>query len=203
MQYVSRLSILGSKVGGFGIIGLLWTSISGFVSFQQILDIIWGIHQQRSFVKQYLVGLSMLGILLSLTIISSLVSTLTSMLIPHVFTKSNLISWLAPLHEISFVSFPLLLFLTCYFCYRFLPSYTLNNAYLLIGALVSTLAIYVSQEVFVWYAVHLLQFELIYGSLAFIMLFTFWFYIVCIIVLFGAEVAVALQATVGPQKVKD
>lgn len=203
MQHVSRLSVLGSKVGGFGIIGLLWTSVSGFVSLQQILDIIWGIHQRRSFVKQYLVGLSMLGILLFLTTISSLVTMLTSILIPHVFTKSNLISWLAPLHEISFVLFPLLLFLTCYFCYRFLPSYTLNNAYLLIGALFSTLVIYFSQEVFSWYAAHLLQFELIYGSLTFIMLFTFWFYIACIIVLFGAEVAVALQAVIGPQKVKD
>jgi len=63
----------------------------------------------------------------------------------------------------------------------------------LIGALVSTLGIYVSREVFVWYSWHLGQYEMIYGSLTFIMLFTFWVYIVCVIVLFGAEVAVTLS----------
>jgi len=63
----------------------------------------------------------------------------------------------------------------------------------LIGALVATLGIYLSREVFVWYSLHLGQYEMIYGSLTFIMLFTFWVYIVCIIVLFGAEVAVTLR----------
>lgn len=199
-QNVSRLSLLGSKVGIFGVIGLLWTTVGGFVSFQQILDVIWEIHHRRSFVRQYLVGFGMLGILLSLTVISSLATTVSPTLMPNIFMNVNVLSLLTIVHDISFVSFPLLLFLTCYFCYRFLPSHTLKNCYLLIGALVSTLAIYVSREVFVWYTSHLGQYEMIYGSLTFIMLFTFWVYIVSIIVLFGAEVAVTLKAVMEPQQ---
>ena len=194
-ENVSRLAALGSKqVGIVGLIGLLWTTMGGFVSFQQILDMIWEIGHRRSFLKQYLVSFGMLGILLSLTVITSLATTVSLALVQRIFTQGNLTFWLALFHNISRMSFPLLLFLTCYFCYRYLPSQTIKNSYLLIGALVSTLGIYLSREVFVWYSLDLGQFEMIYGSLTFIMLFTFWVYIVCIIVLFGAEVAVTLKA---------
>ncbi len=199
-QNVSRLTLLGSKVGIFGVIGLLWTTLGGFVSFQQILDVIWGIHHRRSFIKQYLAGFGMLGILLSLTVISSLSTTILPTLMPDFFTPGKLLSWLAFIHDISLISFPLLLFLTCYFCYRFLPSQTLRNSYLLMGALVSTLGIYMSREVFVWYTGHLTQYEMIYGSLTFIMLFSFWIYIVSVIVLFGAVTAVTLRNVIEPQE---
>ena len=195
VENVTRLVALGSKqVGIVGVIGLLWTTIGGFVSFQQILDMIWEIRHRRSFVKQYLVGFGMLAILLSLTVITSLATTVSLALVQRIFMKGNLTFWLALFHDISRLSFPLLLFLTCYFCYRFLPSQTIKNTYLLIGALVSTLGIYLSREAFVWYSLHLGQLEAIYGSLTFVMLFTFWVYIVCIMVLFGAEVAVTLKA---------
>lgn len=194
VENVSRLVSLGSKqVGIVGVIGLLWTTLGGFVSFQQILDMIWEIHHRRSFVKQYIVGFGLLGILLFLTIMTSLATTVSLAIIQRIFTSANLTLWLALFHDISRMSFPLLLFLTCLFCYRFLPSHTIRNSYLLIGALVSTLGIYLSREVFVWYSMHLGQYEMIYGSLTFIMLFTFWVYVVCIIVLFGAEVALTLR----------
>ena len=201
-ENVSRLVALGSKqVGLVGIVGLLWTTAGGFVSFQQILDTIWEIHQRRSFFKQYLVGFGMLGILLSLTIITSLATTISLDLVQRIFIKGNLIFWLELFHDISRLSFPLLLFLTCHFCYRYLPSKKIKDTYLLIGALVSTLGIYLSRGVFVWYSQHLGHYEMIYGSLTFIMLFTFWVYIVCIIVLFGAEVAVALKTVKEQQEI--
>ena len=196
VENVSRLVAVGSNpVGIVGVIGLIWTTVGGFASFQQILDMIWESRHRRSFVKQYLVGFGMLGILLSLTVITSLAATVSLDLVQRVFMRGNITFWLALFHDISRMSFPLLLFMTCYFCYRFLPtSHTIRNSYLLIGALVSTIGIYLSREVFVWYSLHLGQYAMIYGSLTFIMLFTFWVYIVCLIVLFGAEVAVALRA---------
>lgn len=193
VENLSRLVSLGSKqVGIVGVIGLLWTTAGGFVSFQQILDMIWETPHRRSFVKQYLVGFGMLAILLSLTVITSLSATVSLALLQGIFTMEG--NWLVLFHDISRLSFPLLLLLTCYFCYRFLPSNTIKHSYLLIGALVATLGIYLSRELFVWYSLHLGQYEMIYGSLTFIMLFTLWVYSVCLIVLFGAEVAVALRA---------
>ena len=175
VENVSRLVAVGSnQVGIVGVLGLLWSTMGGFVSFQQILDMIWESRHRRSFVKQYLVGFSMLGILLSLTIITSLAATVSLDLVQRIFMRGNITFWLELFHDISRMSFPLLLFLTCYFCYRFLPtSHTVQNSYLLIGALVSTIGIYLSREVFVWYSLNLGHYAIIYGSLAFIMLFTF------------------------------
>ncbi|AFM42592.1 putative membrane protein [Desulfosporosinus acidiphilus SJ4] len=194
-QNVSRLVLLGSnKVGLFGILGLLWTTVGGFVSFQRILDTIWNVHERRSFLKQYLVGFGMLMVLVSLTVVSSLATIVSVALVKNFLTPQQSIPlWLAFFHGISHLSFPLLLFLTCLFCYRFLPSQTISYFYLFLGALISTLGIYLSRVAFVWYTANLGQYEMIYGSLTFIMLFTFWAYISCIIVLFGAEVAVTLN----------
>lgn len=202
-QNVSRLVLLGSnKVGVLGILGLLWTTVGGFVSFQRILDTIWEVRKPRSFIKQYLVGFGMLAILVSLTVISSLANIVSLTLVKNLLTPIQSIPlWLAIFHGVSHLSFPLLLFLTCHFCYRFLPSKAIPNSFLFLGALVSTLGIYISRVVFVWYTEHLGQYEMIYGSLTFIMLFTFWVYISCVIVLFGAEVAVTLNAVRESQKV--
>ncbi|HZK55743.1 MAG TPA: YihY/virulence factor BrkB family protein [Desulfosporosinus sp.] len=194
VEMVTRLVAVGSnQVRIVGVIGLLWTTVGGFVSFQQILDKIWEVSDRRSFIKRYMVGFAMLGILLSLTVITSLAASISLDLVQNFCMKGNLTFWLAIFHNISRMSFPLLLFLTCHFCYRFGPSDTIKHSYLLIGALVSTLGIYLSRQVFVWYALHLGHYELIYGGLTFIMLFTLWVYTVCIIVLFGAEVAVTLR----------
>lgn len=191
-QNVSRLASLSSgKIGLIGVIGLLWTSVGGFVSFQQILDMIWEVREPRSFIKRYLVGFGMLGILVLLTVISSL--TTIALALTRNFFNNGVPAWLALSHAISHMAFPLLLFITCHFCYRFLPSRTIRNSYLLIGALVSTIGIYFSRDLFMLYTQNMGRYEMIYGSLTFIMLFTFWIYIASVIVLFGAEVAVALE----------
>lgn len=191
---LARLVKLGPAVSIFGIFGLLWTTVGGFVSFQQILDVLWEAHHRRNFILQYLVGFGMLGILLVLTIVSSLTSAISPVFIKRLLPMFSWAPVLDLVHQVSHVSFPLLLFVTLYFCYRFLPSTKLPNSYLFAGAVVSTLAIYISRELFVLYTRHLGNYEVIYGSLTFIMLFTFWIYIVSMIVLIGAEVSLALYS---------
>ncbi len=107
VENVSRLVAVGSnQVGVVGLIGILWTTMSGFVSFQKILDTIFEIRQRRSFLKQYLVGFGMLGILLSLTIVTSLVTTISLDLIQRIFIKGNITFWLALFYDISRCCFP-------------------------------------------------------------------------------------------------
>ncbi|KLU61317.1 hypothetical protein CEB3_c22570 [Peptococcaceae bacterium CEB3] len=197
-ENITHLALMNNKIGLIGGLGLLWTTVGGFVSLQRILDAIWEVREPRSFLKQYLVGFIMLGLLLFLTLLSSLTSTLSLM---HPVGRVGLRAVYLRLDFVqmsSYVLFPLLLFLTCYFCFRILPSHRLRNSSLVTGSLISTLGIYLSREVFVWYTGHLGVYEMIYGSLTFIMLFTLWAYIVSIIVLFGAEVVVALNAVLEP-----
>jgi len=196
-ENVSRLGSAGTHIGIVGILGLIWTTTGGFVSLQQTLDVIWESRHRRSFIVQYVIGFSMMGILLLVTVLSSLASAVTPALTYSMRDRVDAWPWLFLAQEVSRVLFPLLLFVTCYFCYRFLPSLSSPKRYLLISSLLSTCAIYLSRWLFVWYVGHLSQYESIYGTLTFIMLFLFWIYIVSMIVLFGAELAASLRKVWG------
>lgn len=189
---VARLAGLSPSIGAIGILGLLWTTIGGFVSLQQILDTIVDAQHRRSFLVQFLVGFAMLLIFGGLTALSSL-----TMLVAPILDRHLPIS-LTFVHIVSQVSFPILLLITCYLCYRILPSRTMQNGPILIGALFSTVGIYVTRFTFVIYSRHLGNYVLIYGALAFTMLLVFWIYIISTILLIGAEIAACLTKLRNP-----
>lgn len=191
-QTVIRLTHVKSELRILGLVGLFWTIVGGFVSFQQTLDIIWSIRKKRSFIRQYLIGFTMLGVLLVLTLASGLITELSPAIV-ELLTRGSGLGWATVAHALAGLLFPLLLFATCYMSYRILPSHTLPALSLLAGAAASTAGIYASRALFVLYARHLGQYQLIYGTLSFIMLLTFWLYIASVIVLFGGAVAISLE----------
>ncbi|GMA57971.1 hypothetical protein GCM10025858_24740 [Alicyclobacillus sacchari] len=175
-----------------GLIGLLWGAIGGFVTLQQVLDTIFEVKTRRSFWVQYVVGFAMMGILLLLTVGSSLMSWLSPMFLAKIMHVSSASS-AHLLHVIGEVIFPAVLFITCYCCYRLLPSRRLTNVPLLAGALMATIFIYISRFGYVIYTHHLGNYSILYGAFTFVMLLTFWIYIVCMILLLGAEVAGTIE----------
>jgi membrane protein len=189
---MNRLITSRSMIGIMGLVGLLWTTIGGFVALQQILDTILEIRKRRSFLVQYVIGFAMLLVLLILTIVSASVTALSPTLVSK-FINIHPTTVATFIHLIGRISFPLILFITCYFCYRVLPSYTLSNLSLWIGSIFSTVSIYVCRGLFVVYTHHLGNYELIYGTLAFVMLFTFWIYILSWIFLLGAEISATIE----------
>lgn len=185
LMTVSRLTQLGTHQGIIGFIGLLWTAVGGFVSFQQALDTIWETRHRRSFVLQYVVSFGMIALLLLFTVLSLILMEIVPVL-THLY-----VNWLW-LGVVSHVSFFVLVLVTCYVSFRFLPTHASPPIYLFIGALFTTIVTYISREVFTFY-VHMLGTSAsIYGTLSFIMLFLFWVYIVATIVLLGAELAAGL-----------
>jgi membrane protein len=191
---INRLIQVRTTIGIIGLVGLLWTTVGGFVSLQLILDNILEIRNRRSFLFQYVIGFAMLVILLILTVVSASVTALSPQLVSR-FTNINATPIVTLIHLIGSLSFPLILFVTCYFCYRVLPSSTMSNIPLLTGSAFSTVSIYVCRELFVVYTHHLGKYELIYGTLTFVMLLTFWIYIVSWIFLLGAEISANIQKT--------
>lgn len=194
---IHRLETLGTGVSVIGFVSLLWSTIGGFVTLQQILDTIYEVRRRRSFVLQYVVGFAMMGILLALTITSSLVSVLSPEFVVKL-PRAHVSAWLHFVQDVGLITFPLILFATCYCCYRVLPSRPLRQIPLLIGSALATLLIYISRTLFVVYTHHLGNYELMYGTLTFVMLLTFWFYIVCMILLFAAEVSVTIHKFMYP-----
>lgn len=189
---IDRLSTLRPEISIIGFIGFFWGSIGGFVSLQQTLDVVSNIHHRRSFIKQYIVGFAMLALLLALVLVSLIVTMISPEFISTLhFTKS--MSWIPIAHIGSHILLAITLFATCYFAYRFLPSKALPHIPLLIGAGFATVCIYISRALFVVYSHHLGNYQLIYGALTYVMLFSFWIYIVSMIFLLGMEITLAIH----------
>lgn len=191
-QTIRRLASVRTNLRIIGIAGFLWTSVGGFVLLQSVLDEIWGIHQRRSFLRQYMVGFIMLGILLALTITASIFTAITPLLTA---ATSGIVSmaWLQLVHPIATLLLPVILFVTVFFIYRVLPSHKPRLLPTSIGALFATIAIYVSRGIFVVYTHYLANYHMVYGALTFVMLLTFWIYISSIILLLGVEVSAAIE----------
>jgi membrane protein len=189
---IQHLTTFGTDISIIGLAGLLWSTIGGFVTLQQTLDTIYEVRKRRPFLSQYVVGFAMMGILLALTIASSLVSAISpEFVVKLVYTNDT--RGLHLLHDIGRITFPLILLITCYSCYRVLPSRPLRTVPLIIGSLLATVFIYISRALFMVYTDHLGNYQIMYGALTFVILLTFWMYIVCIILLFGAEVSITIH----------
>lgn len=189
---VAHLEEVRGSLTLIGLFGLLWNTIGGLVSFQYILDVIWEVRRRRGFIRQYVVGLLSLVFLVLLTALSALVDTLAPQIAKYFDPRVSPLHWLLIVHGTAQVSFPILLFITCFFCYRYLPSARLPQPLLWIGAALSTVAIYISHLLFLFYTRHLGNYTVVYGSLAFIMLLLFWIYILSAIILFVGEIIVTI-----------
>lgn len=189
---IARLSELGGNFGLISAVTLTWSATSGFIAVQQALDVIWE-SMQRSYLARRLIAFGMLVVLLLLTILSAIVMALPSIINLHLPAYARIVRWFTFIHGISRVMFPLSLFLGSLVVYRALPAKSLPWVYLVPGALVSTVALDVGRELFVWYAGHLMRYQVIYGNLlAAVMLLVLWMYVASIVLLFGAELSKGL-----------
>jgi membrane protein len=93
---------------------------------------------------------------------------------------------------------PILLMVAAYFAiYRFVPRRRLRWRAALTGAVVATLIFAIARPIFLSYVESTMdEFHMIYGSLAIIIVFVFWAWIVALITLFGGEIAAHVQMMV-------
>ena len=191
-QNIGQLSS-GGNVGLISGVTLAWSASSGFIALQQALDTIFCTEQQRSFVARRIIAFLMLIILLLLTLGSALVLWLSPLVTASPLMQNGLLRWFGFVHGVSRVIFPLSLVAGFIVCFRYLPSRRIDWVFLFPGAIVSTLALDLGREVFVWYVTHISRYHMIYGGLTTVMLLVLWMYVGSILVLFGAEVSATLE----------
>jgi len=191
---VTRLMDVGAKVGLVSAITLIWSATTGFIAVQHALDVIFEHEEPRSFIARRLVAFLMMVILLFVTLTSALFIAVLPAIQNSVFQHIHLVHWAFVMQRASRMLFPLSLFVGCFVFYRYLPSRKTSVIYAVSGAFVTTLLLDVGRSMFVWYASHLVRYELIYGTLTVVMLFVLWMYLASIALLFGAEIAAGLQS---------
>lgn len=175
-----------------GAVGLLWSASSVFSILADTVSRAWTEVPRRSFLKDRLIGLGMIGVLALLLIASifieaaagilaSLQSPSTGILTPIWHPLSNLIS--------GFFIFVLLLAL-----YLWVPARPVNWQSAFWSAFGMAILWKIATNTFVWYlSSGLGHYQLIYGSLGAVVALIFLIYIVSAIVLFGAHLTAAIE----------
>ncbi|MEX0750871.1 MAG: YihY/virulence factor BrkB family protein [Dehalococcoidia bacterium] len=179
--------------GAIAIVGLvfaLWTASSVFSAVRRALNNVWRVDEERPFAQGKLVDFLQIG-LLSAILISSLVATGVVRAVREASAEQwGPIAGQSPLWEVPAVLIPAAVtFVTFATLYHIVPATRPALRDVLPGAVIATVLFELLKNSFAIYVANFNNYDVVYGSLAGIVLFLFYTYLSSVILLFGAEVA--------------
>jgi membrane protein len=188
-----------SAIGLISLVALLWGASGMMAAIRIGLEAALKVDRGRPAVHAkgvdfILVGV--IGMLVLLVVGLSIVGSFVTQLI------EDLTEW-AGIDTPSFVLLRegvqlVLIFVTALLLYRYVPAGTLRRPAALAGAIVTALGIWGATKVLAFMFSNFSGYNVIYGSLASVMTFLFFVYVVAMILLFGAEFAYAWSQPPGP-----
>jgi membrane protein len=196
IQQVLRLR---GTVGIAGLLGALWSATGVFTVLVRHINLAWSDAELRSFLEKRLVGLvvvTTLAVLLVLSLLSSAAFDLLAQF--QVPLAGGVAIYETPLWDLLSALVPALAtFLMFLAFYRWVPNTRVRWRAACWGALVATLGWRVAIEGFTCYIrTGLVDFELVYGSLAIVVVLLVWIYLTGLIALLGAHVGAAVDRRV-------
>jgi membrane protein len=87
----------------------------------------------------------------------------------------------------------ILLFISLFLIYRFVPRRDVDNRAALAGAVVGLIIILIARPLFLGYINDLVDYNLVYGSLAIVVILLFWVWIMSMLILYGGEFTAEIQ----------
>ncbi|MFO7821236.1 MAG: YihY/virulence factor BrkB family protein [Lentisphaeria bacterium] len=180
-------------IGAIGLAVLFWSVIKVMGKIENTFNDIWGVKEARTMVRKFSDYISVLVLVpIMVLMATSINAVLTSGKVAGLLQSK--IGPLYYLYEkllgLSGVSF---LFLAFMCLYMFMPNTRVKLFPALIGGIVGGGIWYLWQGVYFFLQVEAGQKNAVYGTFAAIPLFLFWVYLSWVIVLFGAEIAFAVQ----------
>ena len=190
---IEELVRFRGALGICAILGLLWSGSSAFGAMSRAINRAWDVDKDRPFyVAKTLHIIIALGVGI-LFLLSSFASVAIELLSNYSrdlglpgheffldFGLGNLMLKAVP-WAITLAVFLLL--------YRFVPNCKTYWRYVWTGAVVATILFEASKGIFMWYLVNVANYELIYGSVASMMVLLFWAYVSAFILILGAEIS--------------
>ncbi len=178
-----QIGALGS-LGGVFLLYIIFKLLNGIEeSFNQI----WGVQASRSItdkVRNYISVLVIAPILM-------LVSTVAT---PTIMAFLGSMDWLGPVAKILIRLFPIgILSMAFLAIFMFLPNTKVSARPALVGSVVSAIMVVILQVLMIKAGIGVTRLGQIYGTFAYIPIFLFWLYMSWAILLFGAELAFAIQ----------
>ena len=190
---IEELVRFRGALGIGAILGLLWSGSSAFGAMSRAINRAWDVEKDRPFyVAKTLHIIIALGVGI-LFLLSSFASVAIELLSNYSrdlglpgheffldFGLGNLMLKAVP-WAITLAVFLLL--------YRFVPNCKTYWRYVWTGAVVATILFEASKGIFMWYLVNVANYELIYGSVASMMVLMSWAYVSAFILILGAEIS--------------
>lgn len=180
-------------IGAIGLAVLLWSVIKVMGKIENTFNEIWGVKEPRTWLRKFSDYISVLV----LVPVMVLVATSINALLKSDQVAEMLQSKIGPLYYLyekllglSGVSF---LFIAFMCLYMFMPNTRVKLFPALVGGIIGGVTWFAWQAIYFFAQVGLAQKNAIYGTFAAIPFFLFWVYLSWVIVLFGAEVAFAVQ----------
>jgi membrane protein len=183
--------------GPIAIIGLfttMWSSSAMFASIRKALNSVWRIDEHRPWARAKLIDFAQLGllgaILLGSITLTGFMRYIREASADHAgpLTNANALWEIPPI-----VAPAVLTFITFALLYRVVPASHPRWRDVLPGALAGTILFEALKNGFAFYVTNYNNYDVIYGSLAGILLFLFFVYLASNVLLIGAELASVLQ----------
>ena len=190
MEKVANVKL--GQLGTIGAVALLLTTILAIGNVEQALNQIWGVREQRDYVRRFTDYLAVLVVApLMLAVAISAAAAFRS----QTFVQRMLeFESLATLYQIGLRYVPVLVMAVAFgFLYRFLPNTYVRISSAALGGVVAAVLFSAAQAAYVGFNVGAARYDALLGGLAWAPLLFVWIYVSWAIVLIGAELAFAHQ----------
>jgi membrane protein len=195
-EIVQEAYAAGAGTGIISIVLLLWSGSYVFGAMTTALNLAYDVDETYGFFKRLLIRavmLATLGVLFVLALSSRWVVTFFADTLGLLPAAEQ--GWL--ISAARAVVPALLLVLSFFLIYRFVPRRRPNWRAALVGAVGASLAFLIARPLFIGYLQHIgTDYNVIYGSLGIGIILMFWVWIVAVILLLGGELSSHVQAIV-------
>jgi membrane protein len=185
--YFTQFADNASKATVVGILVLVFSAVSLMLSIEDAFNRIWRVKAARKPAARFMMYWTVLTLgpllLVAVLAISSFALPLLDNASVQFALKAHLLGWL-----------PFLIQWTALIlAYGLIPNCRVRMRDVVIGALLTALAIELAKRAFAAYVMDA-SYEQIYGALASVPIFIFWIYLLWILVLLGASLTASMQA---------
>jgi membrane protein len=157
------------------------------------------IENKRNFIKQYFISL-LLSLLLSFILLLTVAVIVVFEVIIQKIEIPNVVNDNIPLLKLGRSTFVIVMLLTMVsFLFKFGTKQTIFNSFISIGSVFTTILIILSSYIFGIYVVKFAKYNELYGSIGTLLIFMFFIWINCMVLLLGFE----LNAAINNLKIKE
>lgn len=184
----------GGVIAGIGVAILFWTIVKVLGNIENSFNEIWGVKKGRGIGRKFSDYLSIMLLCPILLVMAGSATVVVSSQILIIMQKIPLIRSLGPVVTVSLKLVPyFMIWLMFTFVLIFIPNTKVRFKAGLVAGIVSGTIFQLVQWAYINFQIGVAKYGAIYGSFAALPLFLMWLQISWLVVLFGAELAFAMQ----------